>query len=238
VNSAAGCLLVALSHPDDEIGCVGTIAAHRALGVRVVVLFLTRGEMTEALGPLSAEEVGAARVQHAQEIARILDCEIRFLDFADTHIEYTSEASYRVARVIAEIKPDAVITWGDAWIRGRRHPDHQATGQIVRAAVTIARMKRAVAPAEPHRGVAAIFTLRDRHSQIPVAAIDVTPHQDLIHEVGRFYRERVGWPPEEWLRDLLRRQGHAFGVTAAEEFDAYESVPGLRRSLLGDHLAP
>jgi N-acetylglucosamine malate deacetylase 1 len=238
VNSATGCLLVALSHPDDEIGCVGTIAAHRALGVRVVLLFLTRGEMTESLGPLSAEEVGAARVQHAQEIARLLDCEIRFLDFVDTHIEYTSEASYRVARVIAEIKPDAVITWGEAWIRGRRHPDHQATGQIVRAAVTIARMKRAVAPAEPHRGVAAIFTLRDRHSQIPVAAIDVTPYQDLIHEVGRFYRERVGWPPEEWLRDLLRRQGHAFGVTAAEEFDAYESVPGLRRSLLGDHLAP
>jgi LmbE family N-acetylglucosaminyl deacetylase len=237
VNSATGCLLVALSHPDDEIGCVGTIAAHRALGVRVVLVFLTRGEMTEALGPLSAEEVGAVRIQHAQEIARILDCEIRFLDFADTHIEYTSEASYRVARVIAEIKPDAVITWGEAWIRGRRHPDHQATGQIVRAAVTMARMKRAVAPAE-RTAVAAIFALRDRHSQIPVAAIDVTPYQNLIHEVGRFYRERVGWLPEEWLRDPLRRQGHALGVQAAEEFDAYESVPGLRRSLLGDHLAP
>jgi LmbE family N-acetylglucosaminyl deacetylase len=202
------------------------------------LLFLTRGEMTEALGPLPAEEVAAKRVAHAQEIARMLDCEVRFLDFADTFIEYTSEASYRVARAIAEIKPDAVITWGDAWIRGRRHPDHQATGQIVRAAVTIARMKRAVAPGEPHRGVAAIFTLRDRHSQIPVAAIDVAQYQDLIHEVARFYRERVGWPPDEWLRGLLRRQGEPFGLEAAEEFDAYESVPGLRTTLLGDHLMP
>jgi LmbE family N-acetylglucosaminyl deacetylase len=168
----------------------------------------------------------------------MLDCEVRFLDFADTFIEYNSDASYRVARAIAEIKPDAVITWGDAWIRGRRHPDHQATGQIVRAAVTIARMKRAVAPGEPHRGVAAIFTLRDRHSQIPVATIDVANYRDLILEVARFYRERVGWPPEEWLLGLLRRQGEPFGLSAAEEFDAYESVPGLRTTLLGDHLTP
>ena len=71
VNPEKGCLLLALAHPDDEIGAVGTIAAHRALGVRVVMLFLSRGEMTESLGPLSAEEVGAARVQHAQEIARM-----------------------------------------------------------------------------------------------------------------------------------------------------------------------
>ena len=238
MSSATGCLLVALSHPDDEIGCVGTIAAHRALGVRVVLLFLTRGEMTESLGPLPPEEVAAARVKHAEEIARILDCEVRFLDFADTYIEYSVEASYRVARVIAEIKPDAVITWGEAWIRGRRHPDHQATGQIVRAAVTIARMKRAVAPVEPHRGVAAIFALRDRHSQIPIAAIDVTKYQDVIHKVAQFYRERVGWPPDEWLRGLLKRQGEPFGLEAAEDFDAYESVAGLRTSLLGDHLTP
>jgi N-acetylglucosamine malate deacetylase 1 len=238
LTSASGCLLLALAHPDDEIGAVGTIAAHRALGVRVVMLFLTRGEMTESLGPLSAEEVGAARVEHAQEIARVLDCEVRFLDFRDTHIEYSSEAAHRVARVIAEIKPDAVITWGDAWLRGRRHPDHQATGQIVRAAVTIARMKRAVEPVEPHRAVAAIYTLRDRHSTLPTAVIDVTKYQDKIFEVARFYRERVGWPPEEWLRDLLRRVGQTWGVAAAEEFDAYESVPGLRTTLLGGHLPP
>ena len=142
------------------MGGVGTVAAHRALGVRVVLLFLTRGEMTESLGPLSADEVGAARVPaSAQEIARILDCEVRFLDFKDTHVEYNSDASHRVGRVIAEIKPDAVITWGDAWTRGRRHPDHKATGEIVRAAVTIARMKRAVKPLEPHRAPAPIFTV-------------------------------------------------------------------------------
>ena len=212
------------------------MAAHRAQGVRVVLLFLTRGEMTEALGPLSPEEVGAARIAHAHHVAGLLDCEVEHMDFPDTRIERSAAAIHRVAKVIAQIKPDAVITWGDAWIRGMRHPDHETTGEIVRSAVTVARMKRAVAPVEPHRDVAPLFTLRDRHSQLPCAAIDVSAHVDQVMEVARFYHTQVGWPDEAWLRDRLQQAGRRWGVAAAEEFDAWESVPGLRHSLLGDHL--
>ena len=86
-------LLVALSHPDDEIGCAGTMAAHSALGHRVVLLFLTRGEMTEALGPLAAEEVGALRSDHAREAGRILGADVRLLDFPDTRIEAGADAN-------------------------------------------------------------------------------------------------------------------------------------------------
>jgi LmbE family N-acetylglucosaminyl deacetylase len=234
--SRPGCLLVALSHPDDEVGCAGTIAAHRALGVRVVLLFLTKGEATESLGPLTVTEVAEARVQHATRVARLLDCELRFLDFADTRIEANADAVHRVARAIAEIQPDAVITWGDAWLRGMRHPDHQQTGEIVRGAITVARIKRSVAPIEPHRGVAAVFTLRDRHSQLPCAAIDVSQQFKRVLEVGRFYFERVRWPDPVWLAQRLEDAGKRWGVRAAEELDAWESTPGLRASLLGDYL--
>jgi N-acetylglucosamine malate deacetylase 1 len=232
-SGESGCLLLALAHPDDEVGCAGTIAVHRALGVRVVLLFLTRGEMTESLGPLSAEEVGAARVKHAEEMARLLDCEVRFLDFADTRIENNADAVHKVGRAIAEVKPDAVITWGNAWMRGMRHPDHQATGDIVRGGITIARMKRAVAPIEAHRGAASVYTLRDRHSSLPCAAIDVTAHLEKVLAVGRFYKERLGWPDEAWLKQRLQMAGWRWGVGAAEELDAWESLPGLRTSLLG-----
>ena len=220
------------------MSCVGTIAAHRAAGVRVVLLFLTRGEMTESLGPLTAEEVAAQREQHGLEIGRMLDCEVRFLDFRDTRIEYTAAAAERVAREIADIRPGAVITWGNAWVRGMRHPDHSATGRIVRAAITLARMKRVVAPVEPHREVAAVFTLRDRHSTLPEAAIDVSAHLGPIRDVARYYRERVGWPEEDWLTRRLEAAGRNWGVRAAEVFDAWESEPGLRTSLLGGYLAP
>jgi N-acetylglucosamine malate deacetylase 1 len=224
-------LLVILSHPDDEVGCTGTIAAHRARGDRVVLLFLTRGEMTEALGPLTAEEVATRRVEHATEVARMLDIEVRFLEFQDTRVEVSAAAGYTVAAEVARVRPDAIVTGGEAWTRGMRHPDHMATGQIVRNAITLARIARVVAPEPPHRGMAPLFTLRDVHATLPEAAVDVTDQLDTIRGVAAFYRERVGWPNAAWLEDRLKSAGEAWEVGAAELFDAWESGGGLYASL-------
>jgi N-acetylglucosamine malate deacetylase 1 len=219
-------LLVALSHPDDEVGCAGTIAAHRAAGDRVVLLWLTRGEMTEIYGDLAPEEVAERRMQHGREAAAILGAEARFLDLPDTGVHATPDTARIVAPILAGIRPDAVITWGDAWARGMRHPDHQATGKIVRDAITLARLRRVVGPA-PHREPAPLFTLRGEFSTLPEAAVDVGPYLDTVLELAAHYRERVGWPEEEWLRDRLRRAGAPHGVDAAERFDAWETPPGL-----------
>ena len=224
-------LLVALSHPDDEIGCAGTMAAHAALGHRVVLLFLTRGEMTEALGPRSAHEVAELRSAHAVEAGRILGAEVRLLDFPDTRVEVSADANYRLAREIAELRPDAVITWGHAWRRGPRHPDHQATGEIVRAGITLARIARVVQPLAPHRELAPVFTIREPHSTLPAAAIDIGAHTETLFELAAFYRERVGWPRQDWLEERIRTAGRAWGVPVAEVFDAWESDGGLRTTL-------
>jgi N-acetylglucosamine malate deacetylase 1 len=225
-------LLVALSHPDDEVGCSGTIAAHRAAGDRVVLLWLTRGEMTEIYGELATEEVARRRMEHGREAAAILGAEAEFMDFPDTRIHATPEAAARVAAMIARIRPDAIITWGEAWARGMRHPDHQATGKIVRDAVTLARLRRVVTPAPPHRDPAPIFTIRGEHSTLPELAVDVSPHLDTVRRLARYYRDRVGWPDEDWLLDRLRRAGQARSVEAAELFDAWETAPGLSDRLL------
>ena len=226
-------LLVALSHPDDEVGCAGTIALHAAQGHRVVMLFLSRGEMTESLGISDAREVAEARMQHAREVGEIIGAsEVRFLDFPDTRIELSADGSYRVAREVAQIRPDAVITWGDAWVRGPRHPDHQATGQLVRNAITLARIARVVKPDAPHRAAAPVFTLRDRHSQITEVAVDVTSQLDRLHALADYYRERVGWPDRPWLEERLRRAGASHSVPAAELFDAWETPGGLVTSLM------
>lgn len=225
-------ILVALSHPDDEVGCAGTIALHAARGDRVVLLWLTRGGMTEALGRLPYEEVARLRTEHGEEAARILGAEPRFMEFRDTRVEATADAAYEVARVVAEVRPNAVLTWGDAWVRGPRHPDHQATGKIVRDAVTLARIGGVVAPLEPHREPAPVFTLRDVHSHLPARAVDVTPVVDKIFELGRFYAERIGWPDPDWLRRRLADAGAEWGVQAAEVFDAWETPGGLGQTLI------
>jgi len=231
-------LLVVLSHPDDEIGFAGTIAAHAAAGHRVVLVFLTHGEMTEALGQLTAAEVAAQREQHAREAGRILGCEVRFLSYCDTRVQVTPDANYDVARLIADVKPNALLTWGSAWIRGMRHPDHQATGEIARNAITLGRIARVVAPAAPHRDACPVFTMRDRNSTLPQVAIDVSDQLQKVETLGAFYRERVGWPPEQWLRERVRDAGREHNVAAAEVFDAWETQPGLYATLFEAPLLP
>ena len=225
-------LLVALAHPDDELGVAGTILAQRARGDRVVLLWLTRGEMTAALAGLPREEVRRRRTEQGRAAAEMLGAEARFLDFPDTGLAASPEGARRVAREVAEVRPDAVITWGDAWVRGMRHPDHQAAGRIVRDAVTLARIDRLVAPREPHRAPVPVFTLRDLHSPLPVVAVDVEPYLERILELGRHYLEGVGFGDPGWLRRRLRAAGERWGVPYAEELDAWETRGGLRASLL------
>lgn len=223
-------LLVALSHTDDEMGCAGTIRAHAERGDRVVLLWLTRGEMSGAMGDLTAREVADIRTEHGETAAAMLGAEPRFLDMPDTAVAPGPDPAREVARVMADVAPDAVLTWGDAWLRGPRHPDHQATGKIVRDAVTLARIGRIVTPHQPHRGFVPVFTIRDEHSTLPAAVVDVAPHLDVIQELATFYRERMGWPPETW-RERLRTAGRPYGLEAAETFDAWETGASVGTTL-------
>jgi LmbE family N-acetylglucosaminyl deacetylase len=225
-------LLVGLAHPDDEVGVAGTILAQRARGGRVVVVWLTRGEMTEAFGPIPADEVARIREEHGAEAGRILGVETRFLDLPDTGVEANPETARRVAMLITEIEPDAVLTWGDAWGRGMRHPDHQACGKIFRDAITLARIAKVVAPATPHRMPCPVFTYRGAHSTLPAVAVDVEPYVETIYALAEFYRRRIGFGERGWLEARLRAAGEPYGLRYAEVFDAWETTPGTFPALL------
>jgi LmbE family N-acetylglucosaminyl deacetylase len=231
---------VALAHPDDEVGMVAAMRAQVEVGDRVVLLWLTRGEMTEALGPIPTAEIIRRRTEHGRVAGEILGVETRFLDYPDTAVQATPEAAARVARVIAEVQPDAVLTWGDSWRRGLRHPDHQATGKIVRDAITLARMKRCVDPLAPHRKPAPVFTYRGRHSQLPAVAIDASPYREKIRELALHYQRELEFPDPDWLEDRLRAIGRRWELELAEEYDAWETRGGLVESLLpvDSHGAP
>ena len=220
-------LLVGLAHPDDEVGATGTILAQKARGDRVVVVWLTRGEMTEAFGPLSADQVAARREEHGRRAGEILGVETRFLDFPDCGLNADSESAKRVARLLAEVKPDGLLTWGDAWGRGMRHPDHQASGKIFRDAITLARIAKVVGPQQPHRAALPVFTYRGAYSPLPAVAVDVEPYLDTIHQLARFYRESIGFGDRAWLERRLRQAGEPYGLRFAEVFDAWETRPGV-----------
>ncbi|MEQ9397845.1 MAG: PIG-L deacetylase family protein [Longimicrobiales bacterium] len=225
-------LLAVLAHPDDEVLAAGTLRAQRVRGDRVVVLYLTRGEATAALGDLAPEDVARRRLELAREAAAILDVEHRFLDFPDTGVAATPESARTVARVLAEIAPDALITWGRMWAKGMRHPDHHATGTIAVDAVTLARIARVAAPHAPHRAECPVFTYRGAHSTLPSVVVDVEPHLDEVFALADFYRTNIGFGERTWLESRLRAAGSEFGVAWGERFDAWEAAPGVVDALL------
>ncbi len=230
-------LLIALAHPDDEVGTIAAIASQVARGDRVVLMWLTRGEATDAYGGLPVEEVAARRDALATRVGTLLGIETLFLDFPDTAVEAGHESASRVARILADIRPDGVLTWGDAWVRGMRHPDHQATGRIVRDAITLARIRRAAEPSSPHRTAVPVFTYRGIHSTLPAVAIDAEPWLDRIFAVADIYHEELQFPDRRWLESRLRTIGARWGVEWAEEFDAWETEGGLVDCLLPARLA-
>ncbi len=225
-------LLVVLAHPDDEVLCAGTLLAQRAAGSRVVVLWLTRGERTDAFGSLPVAEVAERRMELGMQVVECLGVEGRFLSFPDSAVQATPEAGAEVARVMAEIQPDGLLTWGDAWARGFRHPDHQAAGKIARDAVNYSRISGVVAPAQPHRAFCPIFTMRGAHSNLPTVALDVSGYADKIFKVAEVYRRAIGFGAPEWLEGRLRSAGERWDRDLVEEFDAWETGSGLVDQLL------
>jgi len=117
-------------------------------------------------------------------------------------------------------------------VRGMRHPDHQATGIIVRDAITLARIRRVVEPDPPHRAASPVFTYRGLHSTLPAVAINAKPWLDQIFAVADIYHEELQFPDRRWLESRLRAIGARWGLEWAEEFDAWETEGGLVESLL------
>src|SRR5690606_29078083 len=160
------------------------------------------------------------------------EAESIFLDFPDTAITHDRDSALRIARLLCEIRPDGLLTWGDAWVRGMRHPDHDACGRIFRDAITLARIAKLVDPLPPHRKPVPVFTIRDAHSSLPAVGVDVSPYRNGIAEVAELYYQGLGFGDPDWFERRLRRAGGRWGFRYAEEFDAWESTGGPVSALL------
>src|SRR5499426_2749039 len=99
------------AHPDDEVGALGTLANHVDRGDRVVLAWMTCGENTSMSKATSVVEVARERRGHGQEVGKIIGCEVAFFDYGDTEVQLSRDAAIRMGRFIAELKPDAILTW-------------------------------------------------------------------------------------------------------------------------------
>jgi LmbE family N-acetylglucosaminyl deacetylase len=209
------------AHPDDEVGALGTLANHCDRGDRVVLAWMTCGEntsMSKARGPT---EVARERRAHGQEVGRIIGCEVVFFDYGDTEVQLTRDAAVRMGRFIAEIKPDALITWDNF----NSHPDHRETAKIIMDAVRFARLPRLVEPQAPHRLDLPIYQYVDDRHREPVVYVDVSEQIDTILKAVAVYAAAFDWSNVD-ERVRLRRAaiGTRCGVRYAEQFSVRRRI--------------
>jgi N-acetylglucosamine malate deacetylase 1 len=203
------------AHPDDEVGAVGTLANHGDRGDRVVLAWMTCGENTSMSKAKSPAEVARERRVHGQEVGKIIGCEVAFFDYADTQVQLTRDAAVQMGRFIAELKPDAIITW-DSF---NSHPDHRETSKIIMDAVRFARLPRLVEPHTPHRLDLPIYQFVDNRSRDPIVYVDVSAQIDKILKAVAVYSEAFDWTNvDERVRVRRASIGMKCGVRYAEQF--------------------
>lgn len=132
-------LLAFAPHPDDaEIGVGGIVARLAAMGRRVAIVDLTRGER-------SSNGTVAERMAEAGAAARILGAMRENLGLPDGGLEPGGETAARMAAAIRRLRPRLVLApyWED------RHPDHRAAGLAAWEAVRLAG-HTAFQPDPPH----------------------------------------------------------------------------------------
>ncbi len=114
------------AHPDDvEFACGGLLLKAKKLKLKTGIVDLTLGE----LGDNGTVE---ERLKEAKEAANFLGCAFREnLNLGDNKVKDTDENRKKVVEVIRKHRPKMVLApyWSD------RHPDHEATGILVKKAV-------------------------------------------------------------------------------------------------------
>lgn len=117
------------AHPDDEAYLsAGLMAEMRRAGHRVVVITATLGERgTDDPASWPPTRLAARRrVELRNSLAAVGVDDVRLLGYEDGTCDRQdgAVATARIARLLAEVRPDLVVTFGPDGVTG--HPDHRA----------------------------------------------------------------------------------------------------------------
>jgi N-acetylglucosamine malate deacetylase 1 len=209
-------VLVIAPHPDDEaIGCGGTIRLHIERGDRVVVVFLTSGELG-GLKHLHHEEAWAIREREAEAAAEVLGvATLAFLRCPDYRLGDQVDEAASALQPVLEREAPATVYLPHVM---ESHPDHRAALPITRAALGGAGMPG------PTLWTYEVWTPLSRYSRVQ----DVTSVMRCKLEAVRRHRSQVTqYRYDRAVLGLNRYRGVLAGrCRYAEVFDAASEGPG------------
>ncbi|WP_189003749.1 PIG-L deacetylase family protein [Deinococcus malanensis] len=236
-------IMAVFAHPDDEIGCIGTLAKHAARGDEVMLVWTTLGELASQFGDQTHEEVTRVRREHGAWVAGKIGALHHFFDMGDSRMTGSRTEALQLARLYAQFRPNAVITWSD----DHPHPDHRMTAKIAFDAITLARIPKIIneegggvpmAPApdlggsdsvdsgedvrrlEAWREPVRFYQYHAPASPYPEVFTDITDTVEVAAEVMEYYQAfyRWTWDREQFLATRAVA-GRLTGAKYAERFN-------------------
>lgn len=230
-------ILAIAIHPDDvELGCAGTLLAQRALGKKVGILDLTRGE----LGTRGTPE---GRIQEGLDSAKILGIDIRDnAGMADGFFRNDEEHQRKLATFLRKYQPDIVL----ANAIDDRHPDHGRGGQLILESCFYSGLRMIETRdengeiQEAWRPKNVFHYIQDRYIK-PDFVVDITPHWEKKQEAMLAFKSQFYVPaydedsdepqsyissPEflDFIEARAKEYGHAIGVEYGEGFTSYKAL--------------
>lgn len=220
-------LLAFAAHPDDaEMSCGGTLIAQVAMGKKVGIVDLTRGE----LGTRGTPEI---RQQESDAATRIMGLHVREnLGMADGFFEINRENKLRVVQALRKYQPEIVLLNAIS----DRHPDHGRASTLVSESCFLAGLKMVETVGDDGEKQAiwrpkqVYHYIQDR-KHIPDFVMDITPYWEQRMEAVKAFRSQFYDPnnPEEntyissleflkFLEARSRDTGHLIGVEFGEAF--------------------
>lgn len=185
-DASAADVLVFGPHPDDiELGLGGTIARHAAQGHRVVLVDLTRAELSTNGTPEEREREAAAA-------ARVLGAAAREnLGWPDGGLSSSPDLIRSAVDAIRRHRPRTVAIphWQD------RHPDHVAASEVLTIAVFRSGLRRFVTDLEAWRPEWTCYYFINGFAE-PSFIIDVSAHYEQKRAALACYRSQFEAPSQ------------------------------------------
>ncbi len=222
-------IMAVFAHPDDELGCIGTLKKHVERGDKVMFVWTTHGELASQFINHSDEEVRRIRHEHGKYVADTVGADFRFFDMGDSRMTGSRDEALQLARLYAEFKPDALMTWSN----DHPHPDHRMTAKITFDAITLARIPKIINEdlgeglphlephLEPHREAVKLYQyVSTGKSNYPIVHVDISEQIETCVQLYTYYADFYKWKntPEKH-RQIKAIRGHEVGVGFAERFE-------------------
>ncbi|MCL7978060.1 MAG: bacillithiol biosynthesis deacetylase BshB1 [marine benthic group bacterium] len=216
-------VLAIAPHPDDaELLCGGALARSAALGRRVGILDLTRGET----GTKGTPEIRASEARAAAEVLGLAVRENAGLP--DAGIHNTDEMRARLVMFVRRLRPDTVIL---PFMTGR-HPDHRITAELGRDACFLAGLANygdvGLRRLPPHRPKKVVHALAYREDPVrPTFVVGLSEEEFTRKQAAiRCYASQFEgatkagelFPTGQDLFDLVESQGRHYGSLVRRPF--------------------